>query len=121
MALNLIENTFNRPVNGFNFDDSLYHTGLWEKFRSGSEDEAENALVQLQSRLSSVMTHIPVHKMLFSAGYDAPNLDKYLVIEAQSKDALEPSLSNRAVNVGWAIQYEELSKRNLPGLDGEEF
>lgn len=105
---------------GFSFVVDL-PTGLWEKFRSGMEDEVENALVQLQSRLGSVMTHIPVHKILFSAGYDAPNLDNYLVIEAQSKGALEPSLANRAVNVGWAIQYEELSKRNLPGLDVEEF
>ena len=97
------------------------------QFRSGllvqflSAHDTEQGLVQLRSRVGSFMTHIPVHKLLYSAGYDAIDWDDYLVVEAQNKDTLESSPGNRAVNVGWVIQYEELKERNLPGLDVEEF
>ena len=51
-------------------------------------------------------------------------MDSHIIEQVREHSNQTPNLWYRTVSVGWTIQYEELTKRNLPGLDNsslEEF
>lgn len=81
------------------------------------EYEVLDALLMMQRYLGSFLTHVAVHSLLKAAGYDDPNWDDFLVMEAQNTTEIEAILGNRVANVGWAIQYDVLDKYSLPGLN----
>lgn len=105
---------------GFSYNIEFLNNQLWQKCDSGSGTEEECAIVDLQRILGSFLTHCAVHKLLQVSGYISRNWDDYLIQMAQNTHDLENSLSNRLANVGWMIQYEELDKLGLPGLDVNE-
>jgi len=94
---------------------------LLKVFEEQQENEQEHAILTIKNYIGSFLTHAAIHRLLQASGYVDKNMDNILLEQAKRLPYLEPNLANRAINVGWVIQYEELVKLGLPGLDVQAF
>ncbi len=109
---------------GFSYNIDISDESLLKQLNN----DQQIAVCKIMKLLGSFLTHAVVHKLLQATGYDRQDWDTYLikqvsdgiVIARNSANPMVATMESRAINVGWAVQYEELDNLRLPGLDVKE-
>lgn len=100
--------------------DDQFRTEV-EKRMLTTATECELAILDLNNLLGSFLTHPTVHYLLNCVGFKDKDWDVYMIETVKSMEKRRACTTNRMANIGFAIQYAELQKLGLPGLDTAEF